>query len=171
VYLLKRYGEQECRDEWEFDDFLLKKTQKNLTTLNRFILFDQEFSWKEQDLMEIHIQEMLNEGTFSHVYDANPGEDGWHLVFSKVELPAAQSLHPKDLVDKPSKKFKQHKNEESNKEKDNDQKDLDSAPFQNDDSYHKHTDVDEDDDSDESGDYDDFDPWMGGTYESDDEND
>jgi len=172
VYLLKRYGEQECRDDWEFDDFLVKKAQKHLSILNGHILFDQEYSWKEQDLMEIHIREMLNEGTFSYVYDANPGEDGWHLVFSKIALPNAESLDPKDLAEKPSRKFKESKISSVPLKKDIESKDLDSDYPQNDDTYHKHYDIDDDADSDDDSDgYDEFDPWMGSTYESDDEND
>jgi hypothetical protein len=53
------------------------------------ITFGKYFDWKEQDEMEEYIKK-YSRGRY--VYNGSPGQDGCHVIFSKIYLPRAEAI-------------------------------------------------------------------------------
>jgi len=94
VGLLSDFTEEEYKEfAGEEDNDAADQNYQLVKRVERFlkgkITFGRYFDFKEQDQMETYIKKYVRG---RYIYNGAPGQDGWHVIFSRIYLPRAEAI-------------------------------------------------------------------------------
>jgi hypothetical protein len=87
------FSEEEYKEFYDSDEDPEEKNYQFVKRARSFlkgkVTFGKYFDWKEELQMIDYIKKYNKR---RYIYNAAPGRDGWHVVFSKIYLPRAEAI-------------------------------------------------------------------------------